>query len=498
MKKIIREDPKLQLLLLSAVIVQILTCITAIGSYHPDQHFQIIEFSSLQLKNQSAAPQVWELAAHIRPTLQVYIFSAYYLTCQFFRITDPYAQLTIVRIFMGLALLTLFNAICIYYLKAFPRKVLYIVLLILNFSWLLPYTRTLFSSEMLSSFFFFGAVFLYDVKKSNARGIILPLLTGFLFSLSFYTRFQIGFAIAGFVVWMLWSEKKNMLPLAAGFLIGVLLNTSLDYWFYHKWVITPYNYYTENITNGKAAEFGTTSFLIYIGLLVAVVTTPPLSVILLYSGFKASLKMLRSPFVLPIFIFIIGHCMVGHKEERFFFPVLNILPLFIGWGLPGLVQYYRASKKWVVYLINGGLAFSVCLNVFLLVALIFTPYSQAIYFSYLLKKKFEASPAATIYCIRQSPFETPSGLQLEFYRKAIKNIELKKINTIDSLQLLKGNDIYVSATYDHTTDEEKSLLDRLGYKPVAYASKFLWNINRFLHSRNINTINDIWVLYKKE
>jgi phosphatidylinositol glycan class B len=290
MKKIIQENPKLQLLLLSAVIIQILTCVTAIGFYHPDQHFQIIEYSSFQLKNQSAATQVWELGAHIRPTLQVYLFSAYYLICKSLGIGDPYTQLTILRIFLGLTTLAIYNAMCIYYFKTFPRKILYIVLLILNFSWLLPYTRTLYSSEMLSSLFFFGAIFLYDVAKNKAGGIAVPLLTGFLFCLSFYFRFQMGFAIMGFVLWkLLFERSKDILPLVAGFLIGVLLNTSLDYWFYHEWVITPYSYYYENITKGKAAEMGTASFLIYIGVLVALVTTPPLSLILLYSGVKGSL-----------------------------------------------------------------------------------------------------------------------------------------------------------------------------------------------------------------
>ena len=42
------------------------------------------------------------------------------------------------------------------------------------------------------------------------------------------------------------------------------------------------------------------------------------------------------------------------------------------------------------------------------------------------------------------------------------------------------------------------MLDSLGYKPVRYSSKFLWNINEFLASKKLNTINDIWVLYKKE
>ena len=42
--------------------------------------------------------------------------------------------------------------------KKEPPKILYAVLLILNFSWIFPYTRTLYSSEMLSGLFFFGAI----------------------------------------------------------------------------------------------------------------------------------------------------------------------------------------------------------------------------------------------------------------------------------------------------------------------------------------------------
>lgn len=530
MKKLIQEDRKLQLLLVIALIIQTLTCITAIGFYHPDQHFQVIEYSSMQLKNQSAATQVWELGAHIRPTLQVYLFSAWYIAVKFIGIADPYMQLMILRIILGLTMLGLYNAICIWYFRTFPKTVLYAVLLILNFSWFLPYSRTLYSSEMLSSLFFFGAIFLYDWRKTSMRMVPLALLTGFLFSLAFYFRFQMGFAIAGFLCWMLRFDRepigplaaglpkpfiplavgfrksivplagglrKSIGPLAAGFLIGVVLNTSLDYWFYHEWVITPLNYFRENITNGKAAEMGTASFLMYIGVLAALVVTPPLSLILLYTGVKGSLKMFRSPFVLPVLFFIVGHCLVGHKEERFLFPILNILPLLIGWGIPGLIEYYQRSKSWMKYLLNTCLVISLCLNTFLLVTLVFTPYSQAIYFTYLLQKQFN-NHLVRIYSIKQSPFETENGLQLVFYSKSIKNIEIIKIPAIDSLLALKGRDMYIAATYNHTTDEEKKLLDQLGYKPVTYASELLWNINVFLHSRHINTINDIWLLYKKE
>src|SRR2546422_101693 len=127
-KKIIKTDSKLQLLLLSGLIIQIITSVTAIGFYHPDQHFQIIEFSSYQSGNESSASQVWELHYMVRPTLQVYLFSAFYNTCQLFKIYDPYLQLTLLRVIFGVILFIVFNLISIYYFRNEKSALLYWVL----------------------------------------------------------------------------------------------------------------------------------------------------------------------------------------------------------------------------------------------------------------------------------------------------------------------------------------------------------------------------------
>ena len=49
LKNILRNDSRLRLLLLCSLLVQTIVCLTAVGIYHPDQYFQIIEFSSYQL-----------------------------------------------------------------------------------------------------------------------------------------------------------------------------------------------------------------------------------------------------------------------------------------------------------------------------------------------------------------------------------------------------------------------------------------------------------------
>src|SRR5258708_2354188 len=501
-KTIIQKDRKLQALLFIALLVQVIICITAIGVYHPDQHFQLIEFSSFQLKHESAAKSVWELDAQIRPTLVVWLFSAYYIVCEFFTIHDPFVQLAILRILLGLVLFAFFNLVTIYYLRNEKPRILYWSLLILNFSWLFSYTRYLLSSEMVSSLLVFGGVFLYDLKRNERgnTGIFYPLITGFLFCLSFYFRFQMGLAILGFMVWMFLFERKlkNIFLLGLAFLAGMAINTWLDHGFYHEWVFTPYKYYEVNIIQGKAASMGTASFLVYIGLLVVVVTAPPLSILLLYYGIKASFKKYSQPLSITVFFFIVGHCLISHKEERFLFPILNILPVLIGWGLSDFANYYEHCKKWIAQLIKGTLIFSGGINIIVLCLLFFTPYSQMIHFSSVLKNRFKGP--VTIYCVPRTPFETESGLPLVFYRKAVPNLHFKKISTNDSVQYINTDmtgDTYLATTYNQILDN-LPMIDSLGYKPVAYSSAMLWDINKFLHSKGINTINDIWVLYKKK
>lgn len=499
LKDFIRQDSRLRLLLLASLIVQVIICLTAVGIYHPDQYFQIIEFSSYQLHKPSAAGHIWEFSAHLRPTMQVYLFSAYYSVCTVLGIRDPYLQLALLRLLFGLALFVLFNGICLYYFRHEQRKILYYVLLILNFSWILPYTRTLYSSEMLSSALFFGALFLYDVTdRRGGRGRWVAALTGAVFSLAFYARFQTGFAVIGFLVWMLWSREERRLswPFFTGFLAGILLNTALDAGFYHQLVFTPYTYFKVNILEGKAASMGTASFLLYVGVLAAVVLTPPLSIVLLYAGFKrAIVKRSGHPLVLSVVFFLLGHCLVAHKEERFLFPVLNVLPVVIGWGLPGLLEWWRRQRKGMRWLFGGMVFFSIGLNAVLLVLLLMTPYSQALYFTSLLRGNFGHRPV-TIYSLDHTPFETESRLPFVFYQRGAPNLRWRMVSVNDSLRFVRAEAEYVTATYNQVKGQ-KGLLDSLGYVRVLYSSRLLWGINEFLDARRVNTINDIWVLYRR-
>ena len=484
-------DSRIRWLLVFAFLIQLLFCTTQVGFLHPDQHFQLIEFSSWQLGQPSGAASVWELTSQIRPTLQVYLFSGFVEVCQFLHIDSAYSQLLILRVLFGLLGFVLFNSIAFHYFKDQPRQ-LFLVLLLLNFSWTLPYIRTLFSSEMASSIAFFGALLLYGTRKQQTFYLVL---IGFLFSLAFYFRFQMAFALVGFGIWMLLIEKNyaRLLPMATGFALGIGLNILLDYSFYHQFVFTPYSYYRVNITEGKAAEFGTSSFLFYIVMLTLVIGTPPFSLFLFYYSLKAALKQYRQPLVFAVVFFVVGHSFVGHKEERFLFPVLNVLPIIAGWGLPVFIEYYQTHKR-VQGFLKGMLYTSLTLTGVTLLFFITNPYSQSLEFSRRLVNSFSGTPP-TIYCLNRTPFETENHLPLTFYRRSAQNLNLIRISNADSIRYLKQG--WLATTYNDAKDK-LPLIDSLGFKPQLYSSTAFWKINEFLQSKNTNTINEIWVLYKKE
>ena len=131
----------------------------------------------------------------------------------------------------------------------------------------------------------------------------------------------------------------------------------------------------------------------------------------------------------------------------------------------------------------------------MLVLFVFNPYSQSIHFIDKLSDHFSKQKQAKIYCYQRTPLQTESHLPLTYYSGALKNVELININNIDSITKNSKETIWLTGTFNDIKDNF-NLIDSLGYKPQLYSSSMLWNINLLLQKKKINTVNDIWVLYK--
>jgi Alg9-like mannosyltransferase family. len=134
----------------------LISAIFTIGYYHPDEHYQIIEFAEMKLGHISPMDLPWEYQAGIRPMLQPFICYLSFKFLSFFGITDPY------QLSLFLRLLTAFYAAVV--VSSFVKNTQYLInpglLLIYKplsyFIWFIPFLSTRFSSETWVRFSRFG------------------------------------------------------------------------------------------------------------------------------------------------------------------------------------------------------------------------------------------------------------------------------------------------------------------------------------------------------
>ena len=341
--------------------LHLLTAHFSRGYYHPDEHFQILEFLNYKLELSPASDLPWEFSAHIRPWLQPALFTGLTRFWRALGITSPIVWAELFRILAGLlAWTSQFFLIlrCKDWLQNDTRK-LERVAMLFALMWWIPFVHVRTSSESFSSsFFYLGLVAL---TAPSIRGAI-AFWGGLALGLAFECRFQTGFLIAGLATWLLFIKKISPKVIAlslGGFALAFALGRWCDYWGYGGWTFSPWNYLHANIFENKAAQWGTDPWWGYLYLVGKLL--PPLSVLALFSVFGFWWKAPRNPLTWATLPFFFIHCLVAHKEARFLIPMFWALPVMleIAWGggsrLNTLTKtHWGQSLIFLLILINVG------------------------------------------------------------------------------------------------------------------------------------------------
>jgi phosphatidylinositol glycan class B len=299
------------------------------GFFHPDEHFQILEFADYKLGGIAAADLPWEFGARIRPALQPAIALAVIKAFRACGVMNPFT------IAFGLRLLTGVLAILVY--ARFCRstaagsrtagsgKLLFLLAVAL---WFVPVLSVRFSSEQWSALAFLTGVSLLPLELEGVdRGLMRIGGAGLLFGLAFDFRFQIALAVVPIVAWMTLGGTRrwrDVTLVSAGAAAAVGLGVLVDRWFYGVPVLTFWRYLQVNVLQGKAAEFGVMPWWYYLTASF-VSAVPPVSVALLALAGLGAWRQRRHPLTWAVAVFVLGHSALGHKELRFLFPM--ILPL---------------------------------------------------------------------------------------------------------------------------------------------------------------------------
>lgn len=322
MKNLFTIDNDLKKWAFLALIIHLVTAVFSEGFYHWDEYFQIFEFLSFKLGHTPKEVLPWEFGALMRPWLQPAFL---YLFKYVFPILDhPFAFMTLARLmavgFSFFTQLAFFNSTKKFFSSETHRQ--YFILSM--FLWFMPFLHARFSSENMSANFYLLGLSVFFNSGSIA-------LIALFWALSFWLRFQMGFALVFPILFLLYQQRKsfkNLSLFSIVFLLVIGINMLIDSWGYGAWTFAPWEYVKQNIYYNKSAQFGINPWYDYIKWLL---TRPglPFGIIMaasLVMYFKRFPKDIITWSIIP---FYLAHQFVGHKEFRFLFPMIGLLPVII-------------------------------------------------------------------------------------------------------------------------------------------------------------------------
>ena len=314
-------------------VLAVLTAVSALTSvtfFHPDEHFQTVEFASLKLGFTAPSELPWEYAARLRPWLQPALYTLLAKGALALGVTSRFVLLGLFRAATALLSFVAFRAFALRAVRELPRERMRLAFArsvpLFGF---LPYLFVRTSSETFAAAFFLFAVSAAWVPGvfSRRRSLVLGALLG----LAFEARFQTAFAGLGVLAWLVVVRRVRvsaLLMVIAGGLGIVALSLAVDAWGYGELCFPPWNYLRENVLRGVAKQFGEEPFWAY-PLLVVVNVFMPVALVAVVAVGVAAWRFPRHVLTWVVVPFVVLHSLVSHKEERFLFPLAPLVPALI-------------------------------------------------------------------------------------------------------------------------------------------------------------------------
>ena len=298
------------------------------GFAHADEHYQILEFATYHIHHY---PYIypWELAAQIRPTLQIWmVIGLYKLALLLSWQIDPFMLAFLTRALTGcLSALSCYGFVSAfqYELNSLSKRKFFFLLSAFGYMALSSAIR--FSSETVSAIFFmlgFSLLFYRNINKHALYCFMAGACLGF----SFITRYQIGLMIFGLFAWLIvYKEMKfsKFVILLLGFVLVGALGVYLDSLFYGKLTFTVWRYFEVNILQARVAAFGNSSCWTYL----KVIFMFPYGLLFVLSTLFFIIKCPKHVITWIMVPFIMVHFIIGHKEMRFLIPILGLMPFVV-------------------------------------------------------------------------------------------------------------------------------------------------------------------------
>ena len=451
---------------LLALILYTITAYYSIGYYHGDEHYQIIEFSGTKTGTHSPDDLAWEYHERSRSTIQPSLCYFIFNILHSISIHDPYHQVLILR------LLTCFLAIFTihFFVESCTRLILpeyrkpYLVLS--YFLWFLPWINVRFSSETWSGLLFLPALaLLLKTNKNTNKYFIIGGLLG----LSFLFRFQTALLSLGMLLWLIFVKKEkasNLFKLCFSGLMMLFLGVCIDSWFYGQIVISFWNYFYVQIVNDVASSFGTSPWYYYLYYTFRF-SFFPFGTVIIIAFFMLLYSTPKSIFLWSVIPFLIVHSIIPHKELRFLFPIINLVPII---GILAYQEYKREINSLrfrFKYLMNVLVVSFVLINIVGLITSSTKPAGIGrMKITQFINRKYGNQPINLIYFDGSNPYDPWNGLHAKFYQeKDIREVRLNSLSELNnSLSRQVGINLLVLKKKQTEKNVCRKILSEMSFK----------------------------------
>lgn len=395
-KKIWKGNSR-QRLFLFFFAAYVVTACFSLGAFHADEHFQILEFANWKMGGLPESSLPWEFQEQMRSSLQPSIVCCVWYVLEFMDCYSPFRATLILRLVsavmaLGVAMLLLRKID-----RDFPSTSKWNLLLFFGL-WFSVYCGVRYSSENWSGLLFalgFARV-VWQPEKRRAGNFFLA---GFFLGLAFAVRFQVALLATGLVAWLIFvrkTELKYLLLIAAGSLPALAIGALSDRWFYGEWVLTSWNYLNRTLIN-STNKFGTEPWYHYFEILFFK-GVPPVSIVVMASVILCFVLKPKHALSFSLFPFIIAHFIIAHKEIRFMFPLVPLIPLALVVAFHAIKEKEKYRRWFNAAAIKLMLRIAVLANVCILPLVIFcsgNSGARLFHFLYALQEKEQIN----VYCL---------------------------------------------------------------------------------------------------
>ncbi len=461
-----------------------ITAYTSEGYHHSDEHWQLLEFANFKLGRYPQQNLVSEYSKEMRSAFQPGIAYVSIRSLEAVGINNPFHiafALRLVSCMLGWLVLAIIVINC--KKLGVAEKHQKLLAIVSMFLWFIPYSICRFSNENWSGIFFcFG---LLAIALNSSNSFKYYFLSGILVGISYLCRFQIAFALIGLAAWLLFIQRAAFLKLLSftiAFTVMLVVGALVDHWFYGHYTFTAYNYFYANIIEGVAASFGVSPWHQYF-IMIFESAAAPISIVILLGYIYSFYKSPKHLFHWVVASFLFCHCLVGHKELRFLFPLIYLLPFI-------LVSAVRSINLWtqttIMKFFRGVIIVE---NVALLIAIVFfKPAEETITFDRFVYNQAQKRPVVIFYK-EHDPYQFGDQRQYFYAPNNLTLIKLENDSTIKDYRKSKDELLLI---FDDRFDVSDNVKPYIGKQVFNTFPSWLKNFN----VGNWLSRAKVWALYE--